>query len=813
MANNNANSGGFVGAMKNIFAFLKKKDAEEVNKKPIIGVRGRQMLILAVFVGFSIFIGYNLLKFTVVEGDMWRQKANNQHMTNTVIRAKRGTIYDSNGTVLAQSSTVWNIIINPVGIDKANEERRKAYDKKLVRWQEDNSPDKAPMEPYQDLAELICYNLAEILEVTPDNMLNACAEKRYSYIIAKHKVEKPVVLEVQQFLADHKINSDCVSAEETSKRYYPNNTLASAVIGFTNFEDNGVYGLEAYYDDYLKGTDGKAFYTKDGLGQGIDYLNDNINPAIDGNSLILTLDEVLQHYVEKNLEKGLSQHAVINRATAIVMNCKTGGILAMATTPSYDLNNPSVLKNPYDLQKLAEMEEEGASEEEIAAQEAIFRETQWKNKAVTELYYPGSVFKTVTCAAALDEEVVSMESTFRCDAVYDVAGTKISCWSSAGHGTVDLQQAITKSCNPSFIQIGQRLGVDKFYNYFEAFGFTEKTGIDLPGEAQSLYVPRARMGPVELASSAFGQTNKITPIQMTTALCAIVNGGYLVTPHVVDKIIDSNGNVIETKGTQVKRQVISESTSAQMRTILETIVSQNGGSNAYIMGYRIGGKSGTAERIDEYNSAKANDPYAKMTYISTFAAAVPMDDPEIVILVAFDTPTGSAFYGSQVAAPVVSAIFNDSLEHLGIYPTYTAEQQEEMDAVVPYVQGSLSMTAESTLAARGFKAKIIGDATSGDATVKKQIPSSNTTIKKGSTVVLYLDSDAEIETGKIPNVIGMNADQANKVITEAGFNIKIVGGAAQNADAVAVEQSLAPNTTGYLGSVITVTFQYNTQSD
>lgn len=799
--------------MKKFFVFLKKKDDEEVNKKPIIGYRGRQMFVLAVFLGFSVFVGYNLLKYTVLEGEMWRQKANTQHMMETTIKAKRGTIYDSSGTVLAQSSTVWNVIINPTGIKKANEERLKTYNKQLLKWQEDDSADKEPMEPYQDLAELICYGLAEILEVTPDNMLNACAEASKQYIIAKRKVEKPMVMEVQQFLADNKIKSDCVSTEETSKRYYPNNTLASSVIGFTNFDDIGVYGLEAYYDDYLRGTDGKAFYTKDGLGQGINNANDNRYSAIDGNSLVLTLDEVLQHYVEKNLEKGISQYSVINRASAIVMNCKTGGVLAMATAPSYDLNNPSELKNPYDLQKLAEMEEEGATEEEISKQEAVFRETQWKNKAVTELYYPGSVFKTVTCASALDEEVVSIDSTFTCNAVFEVSGTKIRCWSSNPHGTVNLQTAITKSCNPSFIQIGQRLGVDKFCDYFEAFGFTERTGIDLPGEAQSLYVPRARMGPVELAVSSFGQTNKITPIQMCTALCAIVNGGNLVTPHLVDKIIDSNGNVIETKGTQVKRQVISEDTSKQMRTILETIVSQNGGSNAYMMGYRIGGKSGTAERIDEHNAALKTDPNAKMTYVASFAAAVPMDDPEIVILVSFDTPSGSAFYGSQVAAPVVSAIFSDSLEHLGIYPTYTAEEQEEMDAVVPYVINSLSIKAESTLLAKGFKVKVIGDATASDATVKRQIPSSNATIRKGSTVILYLDADAEPETGKIPNVLGMNADQANKLITEAGFNIKIVGGAAQNADATAVEQSISPGTVANLGSVISVTFQYNTQSD
>lgn len=802
----------FVRAVKKFFAFLKRKDDEEVNKKPIIGYRGRQALILTVFVGFSVFVGINLVKFTVVEGDMWRQKANNQHMMRTDIKAKRGTIYDSSGTVLAQSSTVWNIIINPKGIAEENEKRLKSYNKKLVKWQENNDPDKEPMEPYRDLAELICYNLAEILEIQPDKMLQACEECTKQYIVAKYKVEKPVMLEVQQFLLDNNLNSDCVNTEETSKRYYPNNTLASSVIGFTNFDGDGVYGLEAYYDDYLRGTDGRAYYVKDGLGQGIDYQNDSLNPAIDGNSLVLTLDEVLQHYVEKNLEKGISQHKVINRATAIVMNCKTGGVLAMATSPSYDLNDPSTLKNPADLEKLAEMAEEGASEEEISKQEAVLRELQWKNKAITELYYPGSVFKTVTCSSALDEEVVNMDSTFTCNAVFEVSGTKIKCWSTMPHGTLTLQQAITKSCNPSFIQIGQRLGAEKFCDYFEAFGFTERTGIDLPGEAQSIYVPRARMGPVELAASSFGQTNKITPIQMCTALCAIVNGGKLVTPHVVDKILDSNGNVIETFGTQVKRQVISEDTSKQMRTILETIVNQNGGTNAYIAGYRIGGKSGTAERLDEHNAELLINPNAKMTYVASFAAAVPMDDPEIVILVAFDTPTGAAFYGSQVAAPVVSAIFNDSLEHLGIYPTYTAEDQEEMDAVVPYVIGNQSLKAESTLSARGFKTRIVGDASSS-ATVVRQIPSSQSTIRKGSTVVLYLDEETQIETGKVPNVIGMSADKANKAITNAGFNIKIVGGAAQNADAVAVEQSVAAGTEKEKGSVITVTFQYNTQSD
>ncbi|MCH5206032.1 MAG: PASTA domain-containing protein [Oscillospiraceae bacterium] len=803
MAENRNSKSGFSRVMGNIYSYLKKKDEEEVNKKPIFGYRGRQMFVLVAFVAFSVFVGYNLLKFTVFESDTWRQLANNQQMGALTIQANRGTIYDANGTVLAQSSTVWDVIISPTSIYNANIRRREAYDKKKPSEK---------TEPYRELSDIICSGLSDILEISPDKMRAACDKYNNNYYyIVQRKVEKPTVALIQEFLLENDIKSDCVYTQQTSKRYYPNGTLASTVIGFTNFDGYGVYGLEAYYDDYLRGTDGKAFYTKDGLGQGIEYANDKLFSAVDGNSLVLTLDEVLQHYVEKNLEKCVSQHGVINRATAIVMNCKTGGVLAMATTPSFDPNDPSELMGEYSIKTIEQMIEDEAPEEEIAEQESILLEQQRKNKAVTELYYPGSVFKTVTCAAALDEELVNLNSTFVCADKYTVAGTDLHCWNHSGHGTLTLQEAITKSCNPSFIQIGQLLGSDKFFNYFEAFGFTERTGIDLPGEARSLYVPRSRMGPVELASSSFGQTNKITPIQMCTAICAIVNGGYLVTPHLVDKIIDSNGNVVETKSTQIKRQVISEDTSKQMRGILETIVSQNGGTNAYIAGYRIGGKSGTAERIDENNAAKLLDPNAPMTYVSTFAAAVPMDDPQIVMLVAADTPTGTQYYGSAVAAPVVSAVFKEGLEHLGIYPTYTAEEQAEMDAIVPYVQGNLSQKAESLLTAAGFETRIIGDASS-NATVTRQIPTSGQSIPKGSTVLLYLGNETP-EKGTVPDVIGKSVQQANELITNAGFNIKISGGAAQNINAVAVEQSVYAGMELNKGSVIEVTFQYNTQSD
>lgn len=788
-------------------AYVKRKDAEEVNKKPVIGYRGRQIVILSAIVGFSVFVGYNLLKFTVIDGDMWRQRANSQQMREVSIMANRGTIYDANGTVLAQSSTVWDIIIAPTPIHQANEERRKAYNEKLEDAKEGEMP-----EPFRELSEIISSGLAEILDVSPDGMLEACKDYKDNYYhVVKRKVEKPEVTLIQQFLLENNIRADCVVTEQSSKRYYPNGSLASNVIGFTNFDGEGVYGLEAYYDDYLRGTDGKAFYLADGMGKGVEYGNDDYFQATDGYSLVLTLDEVLQHYLEKNLEQCVSQHSVVNRACGIIMNCNTGGVLAMATSPSYDLNNPSEITSKYDLELLAKMQEEGKSSEEIAAQESVMREQQWKNKAVTELYYPGSVFKTVTASSALEEEAINMNTTFNCPGFIEVAGETISCHQTWGHGTLDLQHGITASCNPYFIQVGLALGAQRFCNYFEAFGFTEPTGIDLPGEAQSLYVPYSRMNLVDLAMSSMGQTNKITPIQMCTAFCAIVNGGYLVTPHLVDKILDSNGNVVETKTTQVKRQVISKETSDTMRGILETIVTENGGHNAYIAGYRIGGKSGTAEKIDEYNAAGGMAAGAKMTYIGTFAAAVPMDNPQIVMLVLVDTPTGPQYYGSAVACPVVSAVFNDGLEHLGIYPTYTAEEQAKMDATVPYVLGYQSMYAQSYLTAENFKVEFVGDSSS-DEVVTAQIPSSGSSIPKGSTVVLYI-GDQELETGTVPNVLNMSVDEANKAIQNAGFNIKILGGAAENADAVATMQSYPEGMSLYKGSVIEVTFQANSFGD
>ncbi len=767
--------------------------------KPKKGPEFRQIILLIIIMAVSIYVGCFMVKYSIAESEVWRSAAQNQQLRTQTIKAHRGSIYDTSGVVLAQSYTVWNVIMSPKAIVQYVDDFEKEDGSKF------NEAEK--QQKINLILDYLVTNFGADRESLMEEIYECRAEAnddmKSQYFVIEKDVDKDTITAVEKFLSDNDFPGNCIVGEESSKRYYPNESLAANVIGFMHADGYGAYGLEAYYDEYLSGTDGKAVYTRNAYGGGLVYATDKYHEAVDGYSLYLTIDEVLQHYLEKNLDLCVSQHQVVNRACGIIMDCNTGGILAMATAPSFNLNDRSTLMSAYDLQKMDELKDAGATEEELNALYIQLRETQWKNKAITELYYPGSVFKAVTTAIAIEEEAANLDSTFYCAKVENVAGVEINCWASYAHGSLTLQEAITKSCNPCFIQIGQSIGADKFYEYFEAFGFTEPTGIDLPGESDSIHLTREQLGIVELASSSFGQTNKVTPIQMISAFAAIVNGGYLVTPHVVDKIVDNDGNIVETVQTKVKRQVISEETSATMRKILETVVESNGGSNAYISGYRIGGKSGTTEKIDEYNAAGGDAMGASMEYVPSFAAMAPADDPEIVMLVMADTPTGTQYYGSAVAAPVVSAVFKDGLQHLGIYPTYTAEELAK-NVTVPYVLGYNAQRAESAMLAQGFEVRTVGDTTTG--TVSMQMPYNGTTIPKGSTVILYFGDDVEAETGIVPDVTGMTVAEANAAIINAGFNIQISGGAAENSDAVASSQSLMGGTETYLGTLIEVTF-------
>lgn len=759
----------------------------------------RRRMFFGVFLGllaFTIYIVVELYNVAVVKSEYYRSKANEQQIERFTINANRGTIYDRNGKILAQSTTVWDVIIDPLQILAIEGEMGLEFDKPLKR----------------EKVELVARELSTILEYDYNELMDIIMDKNTHYYTVARKISRETYERIQSFIIENEINTFSVRLVENSKRYYPNGSLASSVIGFINSENDGVYGLEAYYDDYLKGVDGLVETALSRSGEAMPYDYEKRYEASDGNSLILTIDEVVQHYLEKNLETTLTQHKVANRATGIVMHAKTGAIVAMATASAYDLNNPSEL-SAYDKQALIDLEQDlimdyaaGSMtdqdaineliQKELEETEATMRETQWKNKAISELYFPGSVFKVITCASALEEEVININSTFNCYYEVTVADTKFHCWSPIGHGTVDLQSAITASCNPAFVDIGLKLGRELFCSYFEAFGFTEKTGIDLPGEASPLYMPYERMGVVELASSSFGQTNKITPIQMICAYAAAVNGGYLVKPYVVDRIIDSDGNVIKTTETSIKRQVISEDTSELMRQITENIVTSNGGTNAYISGYRIGGKSGTSQKLDEY-------PDHSMRYVGSFCAFTPANDPEYIMLVCVDEPLGASYYGSAVAAPTVSAVFSECLEYLNVYPQYTAEELAQQNVTVPYVYDFAILDAIAKLNESGLKYEIIGDESVG--VVDYTIPLAASNIPRDGTVIVYM-MGAEEEKVTVPDVIGLTVEQANLRLVNAGLNISLDGGAVNNAGATASYQSVEAGEEVSRGTVVNVTF-------
>lgn len=731
------------------------------------------LIILAV----TAYICVNLFKVSVVKSEYYRSKANNQQLNSFVINANRGTIYDSNGKVLAQSSTVWDVIVNPQDIAKFDSDKK----------------------------DVICKTLSQICDVEYDDVLAACNRTEWAYCVVKSKVDKDVKDAITEFRLKNKLATYSVYTVENSKREYPNENLAASVIGFVNYDGNGVTGVEAYYDEYLQGVDGKIVTARDANGKAMPYQYETRYEAQNGNSIYLTIDEKLQYSLEKNLEMALTQHKAQNRACGIIMNVNTGAILAMATAPNFNLNSPATLSDYFQAQyneyetSLKESDEKYTQEEIdrlLNSKKLDLQNTQWNNKAISELYIPGSVFKVITAASALEEQLLTPETVVaNCAGVADVSGVKIRCWNVGGHGEMTLQTALTKSCNPSFIAIGNLLGAKKFTEYFETFGLTEKTGIDLPAENSPLFINYDRMGPVELASSSFGQTNKLTPIQMITAYAAAVNGGYLVTPHVVDKIVDFKGNVIKTNSTEIKRQVISEETSAQMRQMLENVVKNNGGSNAYIQGFRIGGKSGTSQKLDQYDEEN-------MRYVGSMCCFTPADNPEIIMLVMIDEPFNGKIYGSAVASPVISAVFSECLENVGIYPQYTAEELAAQDTVVPYLIDKDSLAAISSLNSAGLKYEIVGDE---HGTVVSTVPNAGVTIPKGGTVVVYMDESEKL-TATVPDVIGMTVEEANNALTAVGLNISLSGGAIENSAAKAASQSVPAGTVAHKGTVVRVEF-------
>ena len=721
------------------------------------------VLIVMVALGFGLIV-VSLIRLQLVDGAELQKAAVDQQLRDTTISAQRGTIYDRNMKPLAQSATVWKVVMAPAYIDKEDETLRRK----------------------------ISTGVADILELDAEDVYKRTEGTSY-YDVLKTKVETDVKDRLVQFIEENDLGNT-IQLQEDYKRYYPFGSFASTILGFTGTDCQGLAGLEAYYDEYLSGTAGRLVTAKNAVGTDMPFQYQQKVEAQDGYNLVLTIDEVVQHYLEQALAEGVENNKVENRATGIVMNVKTGEIVAMAVKGDYDPNNPFVIADEQERARIAELPEE---EQQAATSAAL--QAQWRNKAVSDTYYPGSVFKMVTLAMALEENVASEETTFTCTGSYvPVPGERaINCHVLSGHGTETLVRGTMNSCNPFFIYLGQLLGTETFFDYFEAFGFTQKTGIDLPGEASTkgLYHDRD-MSLMDLAVESFGQNFSITPIQMITACAAIANGGYLVQPHVVSQIVDNDGNIIKTADTNVKRQVISEETSARVSKILQENATSGTAKNGYVAGYRIAGKTGTSEKVGADGKVGSDNKY-----IASYCGFAPADDPQYAVLVFFDEPTGDSYYGGAVAGPVFAKIMEEILPYLNVETKYTEDEAGSVGVSTPNVIGKTVSEATNELSNNGLKILVKG---SGD-TVIAQTPDPGSSVPSGGTVVVYTDEASMNQTVTVPDFTNRSLSDVNYLAAQAGLNIKVTG-AYNSSVATARTQDYAVGEQIKPGTVITVNF-------
>ena len=769
------------------------------------------------FVLFAVVAG-NFFKISVVENEKYQEMANDQHFGSITLSAHRGSIYDAKGNTLAKSASVYKVFLDPKqfrddmdtlqkSIDKRNSEKAAGtytpkYDK------EGNELDVLPESLDAFRSETVTF-LALKLGISEEKVKTAM-EENTQYSVLQDQVEKPVADEVLDYF--NNVGFISLNVEEDTKRYYPQNDLAASVIGFTVGDGSGAYGVEAYYDEYLSGHDGKTISAKDSNGNELPYRYSKTYAPQDGGDVYLTIDMNIQYYLEKHLQEMNKKFGVKNRSCAILMNAKTGAIYGMATAPTFDLNQPYEISDETIKAQLAALTDED-EKTQLTSEE---REKQWKNKCITEIYEPGSVFKVVTSASAIEENLIDLKNdSFFCSGQVTLEGAyyPIKCHNTNGHGAQTFQEALTHSCNPAFMEIGARLGIDKFCYYFDAFGLAEKTGIDLPAESSGIGFQPDKMTNVDLAVSSFGQGETITPIEMITSYCATINGGYLLKPYVVDKVVDEDGNVILKNERTVKRQVVSEETSETMRTVLKNVVTDNGGGNVTIKGYSIGGKSGTSQRLsvtEKGQTANGKEEDAdEQEYGASYVCFTPAEDPEIILLVLVDMPDKSiAYYGSQVAVPTARDILTDVLPYLGISPEYSDDELENLDVKIPILEGSID-EAKATLDGLGMTYEVIGSGIE----VVAQSPVTGTSVAKGGCVYLYTEAGNTAEYTTVPNLQYLSPETANETLTYNELNYVTRGASATRSDAIVNSQSIQPGTQVPKGTCIELELIVNEDSD
>ena len=715
----------------------------------------RRTVFLMALCGVLLFLPliWQLFRMMILEHEKYQTGAIDNQTRSTTVSADRGVIYDRNMNILAASTTVENVFLDPWDI------RNKKMD-----------------------VNLIAEGLGEILDVDPDLIREKCAmtERRYEVIARRLEIEQ--ASRVRQFITDNELSG--IYLEPDSKRYYPAGTTAAQVIGFTNAENKGAEGLEAYYDDTLTGTAGAVITTKGNNETEMLYSYEKYYEATDGNSLVLTLDTTVQMYLEKNLKAAIEKYDVQHGAFGIIMDVNTGAILAMAVEGSYDPNNYleitdlSVLNKLEQLSALMDAAGKGTDQYQSLAEQynnavASARLKQWRNRCVSDGYEPGSTFKAITLAAALEDKAVTLDNLFYCSGEkdYPQRWDTLHCWKAGGHGYENLSQALQNSCNIAFADIGLLLGGNALYDYIDAFGLLEKTGIDMQGESVGVFHERSELVKnAQLTTVAFGQSVKPTPIQMVRAIAAVVNGGYVLQPYVVSEVLDEDGNVIEKHGKTVLRQAISEETSELMCSLLESVVTKGTAGNAKLPGYRVGGKTGTSEKLDEYNE------FGEQTddKIVSFVGIVPMDDPQYLCLVALDTPsksTGIYLSGGVMAAPVVRDIFSDTLLYLGLQPDYTDVDMSSVNVMMPDVRDYTEADAAALLEQESLRYITVG---SGE-TVTGQIPSQGSLLPGNSEVILYMGEPAPTDLITVPDLHGLTPALANEIIANSGLYMQTKG--------------------------------------
>lgn len=743
------------GSKNNLKKRAEKGPAQRLRQRTAI------LILLILVLGFGAAV-LRLTYLTTVQSSELQEAAVDLQLADTTVSAKRGTIYDANGNVLAESASVWQVVMSPINFK--NDKQRQAAAK--------------------GLSEIFDLEYNDVLEDT---------KQQSHYVVVKRRIESDEREKVLELVDTLKKNYKCagvIQLLDDYKRYYPKNSLASSVIGFTGSDDQGLEGVEYEYDSYLSGIPGRIITAQNARGIDMPFQYEQNVESEDGNNVYLTIDETIQSICEKYMQKGVEDNNVLNKGVCIAMDVNTGAILAMVTTDGYDLNNPYEL-SAKDKKKIKSTPKKKQAEAESAALSAM-----WRNKAVADTYMPGSVFKMCVASAALEENLVNDKTSFTCTGSIEVEGETLHCSNTEGHGTQSFVEAISNSCNPAFVQIGQMLGASKFRQYYQGFGFSDKTGIDLPGEAEDSFWEDGKMGGVDLAVASFGQNFSITPIQMITACAAVSNGGYVVQPHVVSKITDSKGNVIKTVDKKIKRQVISDDTSKKMNEYLEYNTERQGAAAGYISGYKVAGKTGTSEKkgVTKVESSFSED------YISSFCGFAPADDPQIAMLVFFDTPDGDAYYGSQVSSPVFINIMSEVLPYLDVKTSYTDEELGYVDASAGDYTGVSVDEAKTAVEADGFTATVKGSG----STVISQIPTVSSGLQKGGSIVLYTDSDSRSETISVPSFIGLSPDEVNNVASACGLNVSFSG--ATTSSGTSSSQDIEAGTSVSPGTVITVSF-------